>query len=226
MDSVHDLRVAIRRLNQAIALGLQNGHGETLHRRLKKTMRLAGDVRNADITLKLVSKLKRTATLRTRLHRRRDAAQARLLGQLRGWAVQEADTPDPAPPEDALLRAARRLFRRARKPQDPATLHRMRIAAKKLRYTIEILAPDHPRLEQVKQIQSQLGDINDFETARAIVKEESGAKSVRDELKRKQETRIRKFRSLWTSLFPDANSSRQWLNDFAKVPARKRVRSS
>jgi len=63
---------------------------------------------------------------------------------------------------------------------DPARveeLHNMRIAAKRLRYTLEIFAPcftgrEFPRLyEQVKSIQEQIGEIHDRDVRAPLVQE-------------------------------------------------------
>src|SRR5580704_17329494 len=56
---VHNLRVAIRRFSQAMAMLPEETPGvASIHRKLKKTMTLAGAVRDADIAIKLVAKLK------------------------------------------------------------------------------------------------------------------------------------------------------------------------
>jgi CHAD domain-containing protein len=233
-DNVHDLRVAIRRFNQALALRPQADGNRNLRRRLKKTMRLTGEVRNADITLKLISKLDRTRTLARRLHRRRGEAETRLTEALNQWPN------DAFPPElpaqlsstsAAVVHAAERLFKRARKASDPQHLHRLRIAAKKLRYMLEIVKPHDPRIDQIKQLQTELGDINDIETANAIVKEEGGGQRVRDELEKKQAKRIRAFWHSWRELFPDDKTQRKWIRDFSALHSRnvsrqKTVRSS
>lgn len=191
-------------------------------------MRLAGNVRNVDITLKLVSKLGRTAGLQSRLRRRRSEAGRLLVDNLKRLAAAKFPEPaDPPPARKVLDHAVRRFVRRAQETRNALRLHRLRIAAKKLRYTLELVAPDHPRMDEIKQIQTQLGDINDYETARAIVKEESGAKSIRDQLKRKQERRMRKFRAAWSARFPSEDALRMWIGGHpeARRPKR-RVRSS
>jgi CHAD domain-containing protein len=56
----------------------------------------------------------------------------------------------------------------ARDPKEEATLHDMRIATKRLRYTLEIFAPTLPptvilALETIENIQEQLGAIHDLD---------------------------------------------------------------
>ncbi len=186
-------------------------------------MRAAGEVRNADITLQLVAKLKRTRALQRLIHRRRGQAEARLTRMLKRWTPSQIpqQLPAPAPATaHAVVRAARRLFKRAAKPDNAQRLHRIRIAAKKLRYTIELVAPDHPRMEAIKRLQSMLGRINDYETAQAIVQEEAKSKPVCDQLARKQAKRIQEFHRYWATLFRDPATQREWIREFTAIHSR------
>jgi CHAD domain-containing protein len=214
-DQVHNLRVAIRRFNQSAALNSPN-RNETEHRQSKEIMKRAGDVRNVDITLKLLAKLKGTKALQAKLRRRRAAAAKRLAAELK--AAIDQGLPDQPPVTRSNSRAAAvhaisQLFKRGAKAKKPKDLHRVRIAAKKLRYTLEMVAPGHPRLEEIKRLQSELGRINDFETAWKMVREESDGKSVRDQLKDKQRKKIRAFRAHWTSVLTDAAVPRAWIGE-------------
>jgi CHAD domain-containing protein len=76
-------------------------------------------------------------------------------------------------------------------------LHKLRIAAKKLRYTLELAgAPSDP----VKDLQTRLGDINDYRAARRLLKKipasskPGGIAHLRDALARKQRRKVRRFR--------------------------------
>lgn len=214
---VHDLRVAIRRFNQALALNSPN-RNKGPRRRTKKIMKRAGDVRNLDIALKLVSKVRGPAALSSKLHRRREAAAKRLASELK--AAIDHGLPDPPPAKRtnsrlAAVRAIRRLFKRGSKAREPKDLHRVRIAAKKLRYTLEMVAPDHPRLDDLKRLQTDLGDINDYETARAIILQETGAKSVCDRLKEKQDRKVREFRKQWTGILTDPSAPQKWIRELS-----------
>ena len=142
---VHNLRVVIRRFNQAVALNSQN-RSKTARSESKEIMRRAGDVRNLDITIRLVAKLKETKVLQAKLRRRRVASARRLTDLLKTWS------PPEKPPEaahansrQAAVHAIQRLFRRGAEAHRPKDLHRVRIAAKKLRYTLEMVAPGTPK---------------------------------------------------------------------------------
>src|SRR5215472_17758188 len=79
-EAVHDLRVAIRRLTQALAISksfLPSRAVKKIRRRTKAIMTLAAAVRDCDIALKLVSlsRAEDAATVETKLRTRRADAQ-------------------------------------------------------------------------------------------------------------------------------------------------------
>ena len=214
-NQVHDLRVAIRRFNQAVALNSQN-RNKAERQQLKEAMQRAGEVRNLDITLKLVAKVKGTRGLQSKLNRRRREAAKSLADQLKASPLpQELPGPARAQPRQAAADAIARLFKRGEKAKRPKDLHRVRIAAKKLRYTLEMVAPHFPRLDEIKRLQTDLGKINDYETARALIRRESGARSVGDELKDKQQKKIRAFRSRWSGTLADGAAARKWIRELS-----------
>jgi CHAD domain-containing protein len=203
--------VAIRRFNQAVALNSQN-RSKTARVESKEIMRRAGHVRNLDITIKLVEKLKGTKALQSKLRRRRHVAARRLTEPLKTWSLPDKlPETTPANRRRAAVRAINRLFKRGREAHHPKDLHRVRIAAKKLRYTLEMVAPRHPEIEPTKRLQSDLGRINDYRTARTVLKVETGADSVRDQLKEKQRKKIRAFRDQWVGTLTDPAVARTWI---------------
>jgi CHAD domain-containing protein len=209
---VHDLRVAIRRFNQALALSSQN-RNKTARSQSKRIMKRAGDVRNVDITIKLVARLKASKVLESRLKRRRIAAAKRLVEDLKSSTLPDRLPAGRPYSRQAAIRAITRLFKRGARADQPKDLHRVRIAAKKLRYTLEMVAPRHPRLEEIKRLQSDLGRINDYETAWTIVKRERGVKSLRDQLKDTQHKKVRAFRKRWTRILSDPAAARTWIRE-------------
>src|SRR5437762_800924 len=61
-----------------------------------------------------------------------------------------------------------------RKDREPEELHRMRLASKRLRYTLELFRPCYgpkfeERLEVLKELQDALGDVNDAVVARKLL---------------------------------------------------------
>ena len=104
----------------------------------------------------------------------------------------------------------KRVFKRGSAAEESEKkLHPLRIAVKKLRYTIDMLdRPEASRLEKVQELQSRLGDINDYETARRIAAEESAAKRVISDLRAAQEKKLRSFHRFWEKNF--SGHKREW----------------
>lgn len=224
-DAVHDLRVKIRRLSQAQTV-FKSPFGAKQHKRLKfglkRLMTLAGAVRDCDITMKLASKSKwSSAELRSRIGSERKDAEKVLLKSLNEWLSDNhaAAQTAPAPPvvdgseRRALLSIAKKFFVRGASAANGATpkeLHKFRIAAKKFRYTLELFAPVYGAnlkrwLEQIKEIQSRLGNINDYETARHLISgieslTSNGSRRVVADLKAKQRAEVKEFHRLWTAV--------------------------
>src|SRR5215467_5759237 len=166
-EAVHDLRVAIRRFTQALAISkpfLPSRAVKKIRRRIKAIMTLASAVRDCDIALKLVtlSKAKDAAMVTAKLRTRRTEAQKVLAASLRRWTAEnslskwrralrgEATTgkSQPATPEamarrelPSLAEAFFREGRRAASQEASAKqLHKFRLAAKRFRYSLELFA--------------------------------------------------------------------------------------
>ena len=70
-----------------------------------------------------------------------------------------------------LPRTAKALFRSS---TSTSGLHKLRIRAKKFRYTLELFQQAYgeagkARIEQLREVQTLLGDINDLQTARKLL---------------------------------------------------------
>jgi CHAD domain-containing protein len=213
-DQVHDLRVASRRLGQMVAVRDSAGNGAgKIRRTLKQTIAHAGAVRDYDIAAKLIAKLRAPARVESRFGRRRAEAERELTTYLRNlsgirfsdkWSAKltvKNGVVDAAE-RQMLLRAAQRLFDRAAKiDASPRALHKLRIAAKKLRYTMELLHFSPARLDPIKQLQSKLGDINDYESTRRLAAKEGASKNLIKGLQQAQEKKTRQFRRYWKREF-------------------------
>ncbi|HLI86994.1 MAG TPA: CHAD domain-containing protein [Bryobacteraceae bacterium] len=89
-ESVHDLRVAIRRLNrclQVFAKFFPGNSAKKIRRRLKSLMEAAGQVRDLDIAMELVAHagVDRKAALSYRMADARRQARRNLLREVRLW---------------------------------------------------------------------------------------------------------------------------------------------
>jgi CHAD domain-containing protein len=89
-DSIHDLRVAIRRFQQSLTIFrqfLSNGYRKKIRRRLRKIMELSGEIRNRDIAVDLMKQagLPARSALSARLLRERKEFERELLALLDRW---------------------------------------------------------------------------------------------------------------------------------------------
>jgi len=89
--SVHDLRVAIRRLQRCVRLFeqfLPEPRSKKLRSALGRLLDLASEVRNRDIAIGILrrSKMPGTSRLERALEAERRAAERKLLAELESWA--------------------------------------------------------------------------------------------------------------------------------------------
>lgn len=166
-EAVHDLRVAIRRFSQGLAVCkpyFAARKPKKIRRYLKDTLALAGAVRDCDIALQLLAKIQATGVpeLQQKVQERRKTAAAALTERLRHWkarglsakwrsALDAAALPDEAG-RRPIAETARRILPRdakrflqygaqaARSRASAVELHQFRIAAKKFRYSLELFA--------------------------------------------------------------------------------------
>lgn len=233
---VHDLRVSIRRYSQVIeVIDAETRKIGKIKKTLKRIMHMAGDVRDCDIAIKLLRGLNPPNQLTAVLERRRAAASGKLAAALGAWMDRgcaakwrELTTPSPTREVDhkdaakvisrAISRAARRLFDRGKAAETAhEKLHPLRIAAKKLRYTLELLPPPVECIEPIKKLQSSLGDINDYETARRIASEAGAEAILPDALRQTREKKIRAFRLYWDEEFGGRNNAKKWTAKWTNV---------
>jgi CHAD domain-containing protein len=101
------------------------------------------------------------------------------------------------------------------------SLHRLRIATKELRYTLELAiepaAKSRNGLGQIEQLQSDLGDIHDFDPVQQILSEYHSAKKLLARLAKKQHKRIRAFREFWKNEFGGKKNRAAWMQRIAGI---------
>ena len=212
-DAIHDLRVASRRLQQVLDLlhpAPQHGEIRKLRRRIRRSRRALGDVRNADVQLDRVHKIlgrKRSARREAweavrdyllALRSEHFARASRKLGKqnlavfyihLKDFLTRDAvqlpphatyiindgdDTRTEGFEErvSQSLRAVWQAFEakvaESHRDSQAAVIHGVRIAAKRLRYLVEVLhelnAPGSKEtLVWLRKLQELLGDWHDLE---------------------------------------------------------------
>jgi CHAD domain-containing protein len=194
---VHQARVTSRRLREAVPVlstGLKGSKAGKATRKIRRLTRALGTVRELDVTLSLLDELAsapdvpRTAVedVRACVVREREARRAVMLKRLArvdaekigrrlgsvGTALETATTePWRRALGTRLLQRSKRLLRAmdgAGQMYSPERLHEVRIAAKKLRYGLELasdsgvaLAAAHVRT--IKRVQDVLGKLHDLQ---------------------------------------------------------------
>lgn len=196
--SVHQARVASRRLRQALPLLGVRADADALDRadkRVRRITRALGPVRELDVTLLLLAELSqknaaparaiarvRAAVAEERLERRREMLEVikpSKLDKLRKRLVRvAAPTSHPVGKGNALAEAQAQGAARALALRDAIEhaggiyladrLHRVRVAAKKLRYALEIQreltkSRSTAQLNRLKTQQDLLGRMHDLE---------------------------------------------------------------
>jgi CHAD domain-containing protein len=234
--SVHDLRISLRRLIAMLDLlraFLAADGLKRIRRRLQKQLARLGRLRDAQIQVQYLDELEpvfpqvrdfrcRLAKQETRLIRKvkRRVKPVKARRVLRYNATRMERLPEEARnanlglyPVLVFTEIADRAFakvlacERQIEARDPVTIHRLRVAFKKFRYTVESLQPVLPaitdaKLKELRAFQALLGEVQDFHVLSANLDEFTGAQGrkakqallpVRREFQRRLNARIDKF---------------------------------
>lgn len=182
VDAIHQLRRSCRALEAAVLLVAPGDHaqGQRARRRLRRLRRKAGALRDLDVALQQLERLRArprfaplALALRRPLARRRSRSQARLLRFLErhprgglagaGRALTAALERQPADPWSALGRLELALFQQRRESaRDPEALHRLRIAGKKVRWARRALRLEAPGQDPLAELVAGLGQAHDL----------------------------------------------------------------
>ncbi len=256
VTEVHDLRVAIRRFMQALTcLGpcFCNKAIKKIGRRLEKIMEPAREVRNCDIAIEMLSQSKTSRlTLLSSFRKQRKERERDLVRALRRWSQRgwystwraelepgghggENRLPIGATAERTLGPMLQRFLGRGRRLLGSETplnkAHRLRIAAKKVRYALELFEPVYGAalktwLERMKALQDVLGAISDCETVRVMIDAQGGDARFESVLRRRALRKIEEFRRIWTDSFTDG-SIRSLIDQIDReVPRKPETRSA
>jgi CHAD domain-containing protein len=231
-ESLHQARVATRRLREVLPLVDPGARGQRLRRKVRRLTRALGPVRELDVALEtldaLAGEVPRSAVAHLKLalkeeRRRMTAAMlhevARVdLDKLRRRVIAAARLD---PEVDGRARAARRAARlysaieAAGSIYLPDRLHDVRIAVKKLRYAFELVhrvngARAVARLRRLRQAQDLLGRMHDLEVLIARVRGVQGSPQAPtlslsadlDRLVRRLETECRQLHGQYMMMRP------------------------
>jgi CHAD domain-containing protein len=193
---VHQARVATRRLREAVPVlsaGLKHSKAGKASRKIRRLTRALGTVRELDVTLQLLDELTRTGNhartaleeVRAHVVAERDRRRTVMLDRLAGVNSDKlgrrlasvADAVEGSAHEKWRAVLSARLLKRSRRLSAavesagqmyaPERLHLVRIAAKKLRYGVELagdsgMAGAVPLLRPIKRAQDLLGRLHDL----------------------------------------------------------------
>ena len=148
------------------------------------------------------------------------------MGQARGMKWDERDGV-AANARRRLPRMASAYFRRVRaflaEDAAPRKLHRLRLASKRLRYTLELFRPCYPagleeRLDALKVLQDCLGEVNDAVASSRLLREALKHKpKVRKFLEERAADKAAEFTRHWKVTF-DAPGQEAWWTGFLARP--------
>lgn len=117
-----------------------------------------------------------------------------------------------------------------KKDPSPAKLHRLRLASKRLRYTLELFRPCYgpgleTRMAELRDLQKLLGDINDVVASEGVIARAAKAPvqfaRVKKFLEKRAEHKTGEFRKHWEEVF-DAAGREQWWTTYLAREARSR----
>ena len=99
------------------------------------------------------------------------------------------------------------------KTVSPAKMHGLRLATKRLRYTLELFRACYgpgleTRLAELRQVQQLLGDVADSTAARELLAKTASSR-VRRFLENRESEKAEQFRKFWSGVF-DAPGREQW----------------
>lgn len=201
--AVHQARVTTRRLREAVpvlATGLSGSKAGKAQKKIRRLTRALGCVRELDVTIQLLDELARSPNVsrdavedvRARVVKERDDKRKTMIERLDGVNIEKLDRRlasvgsalDQAASEPWRKALAERLMRRSRRltiamneagqMYAPERLHAVRIAAKKLRYGLELAANSGvrqaaPHVRTIKRAQEMLGKLHDLQVLQVHV---------------------------------------------------------
>ena len=241
-DTIHDVRVATRRLSQALRVfrkALCPGVPKSIRAQMSAIRQEAGAIRDGDVMVELFLKLKlqRTHRLFRELAVQRIQEEQKLKDSLSALLATDyrvhwhaaltafhgdaADALDDArerlPKESSKYMAAGRKL--VAKPRTPEQLHEFRILTKRFRYTLEMFAELYGpglqvRLGRLRSVQETLGNLNDCVVASKMLQRYDPHQRLLPRLAADAVAYESAFRYFWNSAVDADGEERRWISYF------------
>ena len=225
-EPVHDLRVALRRMEQIFELfdteplAFDVQHAQTL---LKDWLRAAGRVRDCDVVMPLLQ-----APWTNDLLAYRQERSMELLDVLSAAPSMPAPRVRNSPVTEevaqfariTLPREAKAYFRAgaraARKNHSLGRLHEFRLHGKSLRYSVELFEPLYgPRIavlqKMLKRTQQLLGEMADARAGLKLLKQMNAPEPVLEPLRQLASEKRDAFAVRWFEEVPDNAVAAKWV---------------
>jgi len=229
------------------------GSWKKIRRRIGELMAAAGAVRDCDIAAELAvhAGVPRRSAIIVQLAAQRRKTGRDLLLAVRRWNSREyprrwhvrLEVGAAGRPSRAALLSAARHARRTLPPQvrgyfaevrqllaasaPPAELHTIRLATKRLRYTLELFRPCYGAtlegcLSALQRLQQLLGEVNDCAAAERLIEGLLPESPIRLRLghflRRRASAKAAALRTEWRGRFDAPGREQWWLRYLAKNP--------
>ncbi len=212
--AIHDLRVALRRLIAAINLAeevVPRTRIPKVRRSLRRALKQFNAIRDVHIALLAIKRIQRPSppvrSYSLSLRRKERTLLRECAAFLRSMNVQDIDRELAAVQQSLLVMSTDRVLdaaaaaimkgtlardfshavrlQKAVTASDPSSVHRLRVAFKKVRYASEVLAPLLPwitrsRRKWMQAYQTSMGDVQDSEVKIASVQQFASTPSIRN----------------------------------------------
>lgn len=215
VDAVHDFRVSVRRLRtllQSFQDYFRKKRVQKCRKQLRAAFRLAGAVRNRDITIELLkeTQIEGVSVIAQVLMAERVEPEESLRKKVQLWLDTDFQVLDRGTefsrkePDDTyaadvaghlLAWHVTNFFESGRhilNQNDVAAIHEFRIAAKQFRYLIEVFSSVYDeaverKLKALKKLQDDLGRLNDIVTARSLIQPQNPIREIMEWLQKEEE---------------------------------------
>jgi CHAD domain-containing protein len=238
-EAIHQMRVSIRRFQQALRLfadHLDEDGVERVKKQLRAIMEIAGELRNRDIALELAPELTALSEQRAELNQKlaeilQPFANSSLtalwgaklgLGGLREHLRRQ------------LPKVTRRYFKEGREALAPGAtweaMHAFRLRTKRYRYTLETFRDFYgpgieKRIEALRKIQTYLGDINDCIVTTTMLESIPGTEDTRAKLAERAAEKTAKLREYWAENFDKPGGELLWTRYLVTYACRNSART-